>query len=182
MSLPSAEASRGLGPGLNLSTSLPPRPITGHGCLRVTACQLNLRFSTVEISYAIQSHSLIFLSHYCIPRPLYFLTLRLLSLPAASHAHLIACFLASPVQLSDVSASDLHFADPSSSLSLSIVFVSALTPGLHAVPCLPPTPATHPQTFSHSCKPAFYISPTAATQCKHYAHADTRALSISRGL
>lgn len=79
---------------------------------------------------------------------------------------------------SNVSASDLHFTDHSS-FSLALYFHSC-TDTRYSTP--PPTPATHRHTFLHSCKPVFYISPAAATQCKHYAHADTRALSIRRGL
>lgn len=79
----------------------------------LTTRQLNLRFSTVEISLAIQSCSLPFITPLHSPSSF-------ISQHSFSRTHGITSFLASPVQLFDVSASDLHFADPSSFLLFSI--------------------------------------------------------------
>lgn len=148
---------------------------SSHGSPALTASQLNLRFSMVEISLAILWYSL-FLSYYCVPHPF------LLFLSPVSHMHHITYFLASTAQLCDVSRMSLLQISTSltiTSFSFALCFhfgadTTFSTP--------PPTPATHRRTFFHSCKPVFYISPAVATQCKHYAHADTRALSIRGGL
>lgn len=93
--------------------------------------------------------------------------------------HRITSFLASPVQLFDVSASDLHFTDPSSFLLFSICSFLIITTKTYGV--LPPTPTTYTHTFSHSRKPVFYTSQSAAAQWQHYAPADTKAWPIRRG-
>lgn len=146
---------------------------SSHGSPALTASRLNLRCSSVGISLDIHS---LFITLLHSSSSVFF-NLGSFSLHRLPHG-LYNLFSRStcPAAWCSCSRSQLHW--PFFLFALNL-FISALM--LHTILLLP-HPATYRHIFSQSCNPVFYISAAAATQCKHYSHAGTRALSIRRGL